>query len=354
MKLAVLASALGGEIVGDGNVEVRTVTDPQGAVAGSIVMARDARTLAAAETTEATALLVPMTLSSSRKPLIRSRNLRVAFARMIALLHPDPPAVPGVHPTAVIGRGTILGPDCMIGPYVVIGDGTTVGARVVIHAGGSIGARVTIGDGTIIYPHVTIYDRSVIGQRVILHSGAVVGSDGFGYAADGGQQVRIPQIGGVVLEEDVEIGANTTIDRATLGETRIGARTKIDNLVQIGHNVHIGPDAIIVATVGVAGSATIGARVTLAGGVGIVDHTTVGEGATVLARAMVTKDVPPGAIVSGTPSQPHRNELRLQAALRQVPALLDRVAALEHAGQTPGTHAPAAARAHSPRKGPSQ
>jgi UDP-3-O-[3-hydroxymyristoyl] glucosamine N-acyltransferase len=336
MKVAALARALGGELLGDGDVEVTAVADPQHATAGTIVMVRDARVLVQAETSAAAALLVPSTLSSSRKPLIRTRNLRVTFARMIALLHPDSHPVPGVHPTAVIGQATRLGAECTIGPYVVIGDGSTVGARVVIGAGSAIGKQVSIGDDTIIHPHVSVYDRSVLGSRVILHSGAVIGSDGFGYATEDGRQIRIPQIGRVVLEDDVEIGANTTIDRATLGETRIGARTKIDNLVQIGHNVQIGPDAIIVATVGISGSATVGARTTLAGGVGVVDHRTIGEGATVLAWTMVTKDVPPGAVVSGIPVQPHREALRLQAALRQVPALLDRVAALEDLGPSSG------------------
>ncbi len=335
MKLSTLADALGGEVVGGIDVDVTGVAEPGHARPGTIVMVRDARHLPQAEGSAASALLLPQGLAAGRKPAIRAANLRVAFARLIALLHPDAPIVPGVHPTAVISPGVTLGADCCLGPYVVIGEGSALGAGVVVHAGSAIGRGVTIGEGTVIYPHVSVYDRTVIGRRVILHAGAVLGSDGFGYATEAGRQVRIPQIGRVVLEDEVEVGANTTVDRATLGETRIGAGTKIDNLVQIGHNVHIGKNVVIVGVVGVSGSVTIGDGATLAGQVGVADHVTVGAGATVLARGLVTKDVPPGAIVSGTPVQPHRNELKLQAALRQVPDLLERVAALERSDPTP-------------------
>ncbi len=335
MKLSTLADALGGEVVGGVDVDVTAVAEPDHARPGTIVMVRDARHLPQAEAGAASALLLPQTLSPSRKPAIRTTNVRVAFARLIGLLHPEPPVVPGTHTTALIGQGTRLGADCSIGPYVVIGEDCTLGSGVVVHAGSTIGRGVTVGEGTVIYPHVSIYNRSVLGRRVIVHAGAVIGSDGFGYAPEAGRQIRIPQIGRVVLEDDVEVGANTTIDRATLGETRIGAGTKIDNLVQIGHNVHIGRDVIIVAAVGISGSVTIGDGVTLAGQVGIVDHVSIGAGAIVLARGLVSKDVPPGGVVSGSPIQPHRTELKFQAALRQVPDLLARVAALERSGSTP-------------------
>ncbi len=335
MKLSTLAEALGGDLVGGVDVDVTAVADPDHVTPGTIVMVREARHLSQAEASVASALLLPQTLSSSRKPAIRTSNVRVAFARLLTLLHPDVSAVPGTHATALIGQGTRLGADCSIGPYVVIGEDCTLGRGVVLHTGSTIGRGVTIEEGTVIYPHVSIYDRSVIGRRVIVHAGAVIGSDGFGFAPDAGRQIRIPQIGRVVLEDDVEVGANTTIDRATLGETRIGAGTKIDNLVQIGHNVHIGRDVIIVAAVGISGSVTIGDGVTLAGQVGIVDHVDIGAGAIVLARGLVSKDVPPGAVVSGSPIQPHRTELKFQAALRQVPDLLARVAALERSGAAP-------------------
>ncbi len=335
MKLSALARALGGEVVGSGDVDVTGLAEPDRARPGMIVMVREARDLPHAEASEASALLLPQTLSSARKPAIRTPNVRVAFARMIALLSPEPPTAAGIHPTAVLGQGTTLGPDCSIGPYVVIGDGCTLGAGVVVHASSTIGRQVSVGDRSVLYPHVTIYDRSVIGRHVVLHAGVVIGSDGFGYAPEAGQQIRIPHVGRVVLDDEVEVGANTTIDRATLGETHIGAGTKIDNLVQIGHNVRIGKNVVIVAGVDIAGSVTIGDGAILAGQAGIVDHVEVGAGATVLVRGLVAKDVPPGAVVSGMPARPHRDELKLQATLRRLPDLLARVDALERLIQDP-------------------
>ncbi len=337
MKLRALAAALGGEVVGSGDVEVTGIAEVERAELGTIVMVREARHLPQAEASEASALLLPSTLPPVQKPAIRTSNVRVAFARMLALLYPEAPTVSGIHPTALIGAGTSLGAGIAIGPYTIIGEGCSLGAGVVVHACSTIGRAVSIGDGTVIHPHVSIYDRSVIGRRVILHSGVVVGSDGFGYAPEDGRQIKIPHIGRVVLEDDVEVGANTTIDRATLGETRIGAGTKIDNLVQIGHNVCIGKNVVIVGEVGIAGSVTIGDGVVLAGQAGISDHVTIGAGATVLARSLVSKDVPAGAVVSGSPARPHREELRLQAGLRRISELLERVHALE---RVIGAHGP--------------
>lgn len=324
MKLSALAAAIGAEVGGADDVEVSHIADPAHAGPGAMVMVRDARGLDRAEASGAAALLLPAGLSSARLPFLRAPDVRLALARALTLLHPASAVSPGIHPTAVVAPGARLGSGVTIGPHCVLGAESTIGDGVVVHAGCVIGERVNIGERSVLFPRVTIYARCALGRRVILHSGVVIGADGFGFVRDGAVQVRIPHIGTVVIEDDVEVGANTTIDRATIGETRIGAGTKIDNLVQIAHNVIVGPRTLIVAQVGIAGSAVVGADVVLAGHVGVVDHVTIGDGAQVLAKALVARDVPPGAVVSGQPARPHREQLKLQAALARVPDLLDR------------------------------
>jgi len=230
---------------------------------------------------------------------------------------------------AVVAADAQLGPDVTIGPCAVIESQVIIGPRTRVLAGATVGARARIGASSILHPGVTIYPDCVVGDRVIIHSGVVIGSDGFGYATEDGVHLKIPHLGRVVIEDDVEIGANTTIDRGTLGETRIGRGTKIDNLVQVAHNVSIGEGAILVAQVGVGGSATIGPGAMLAGQSGVVDHQAVGARAIVLGRSGVTKDVPPGAMVSGFPARDHHEELRVQAAVRRLSDLIARVEALE-------------------------
>lgn len=320
MKLSALAAVIGAEVAGRGNVEVTHLAELGQAGPGALVMAVDAKALAAAEASGATAVLVPSSLSAAHLPAIRAANVRAAFARALATLHPAPSAPAGIHSTAVVGARTRLGEGVALGAYTVVGDDCLLGDGVIVHPGCTIGQGVQIGDRAVLYPHVTIYDRCRIGTRVILHSGVVIGADGFGFVREDAIQLKVPHVGTVVIEDDVEVGANTTIDRATLGTTRIGAGTKIDNLVQIGHNVVIGPRTVIVAQVGVAGSVAIGADVVLAGHVGVVDHVRIGDGATVLAKALVTRDVPPGAVVSGQPARPHREQLHIQAALARLSA----------------------------------
>jgi len=324
MKLSALAAAIGAEAGTAADVEVSHVAELRHAGPGALVMVRDARGLDKAEASGASALLLPAALSSSRLPFLRAADVRLALARALALLHPAAPVPPGIHPTAVIAPGARLGSGVAVGPHCVIGAESTIGDGVVVSAGCVIGPRVSIGEGSLLFPRVTIYERCTLGRRAVVHSGVVIGADGFGFVRDGTTQVKIPHVGTVVIEDDVEVGANTTIDRATLGETRIGAGTKIDNLVQIAHNVTVGPRTLIVAQVGIAGSAVVGADVVLAGHVGVADHVTVGDGAQVLAKALVTRDVPPGAVVSGQPARPHREQLKMQAALARVPDLLDR------------------------------
>jgi len=331
MKLRELAGIVGGHLAGDGDVEVTWVGEPDRAGPGALVMARRRRELEAAEHGQAAAVLLPEDVPPARLPAVVVPNVRLAFAQVILLLHPTPPIAPGVHESAVLGKGVSLGEDVAIGPHVAIGDGSVIGDGVVIFPLCAIGRDVSVGAQSMLHPLVTIYDGCVVGARVILHAGAVIGADGFGYAEDGGRRVKIPHVGRVVVEDDVEIGANSAVDRATLGETRIGAGSKIDNLVQIAHNVTIGRDVVIAGKSGISGSSTIGAGATLGGEAGTVDHVTVGAGAVLMARATAYTDVPPGAVMSGTPAHDHREELKVLALLRRLPEIVDRLEVLERA-----------------------
>jgi len=328
MTLAQLAGIAQAELVGAGEVEINGVTDLAHAHPHALVMVAEARHVPAAAASAAGALLVGSGAPPTQKPTLRARNVRAAFGRVLAAFAPVRPAQ-GIHPTAVVAADAQIGPDVTLGPCVVIESQAVIGPGSHILAGAMVGARARVGAASTLHPHATVYPDCVVGDRVVIHSGAVIGSDGFGYAAEDGVQVKIPHLGRVVIEDDVEIGANTTIDRATLGETRIGRGTKIDNLVQIAHNVVIGDGALIVGLVGVAGSVTVGPGAVLAGQAGVADHRTVGARAVVLGRAGVTKDVPEDTTVSGFPAQEHRQELRLQAALRRMPEVIARVEVLE-------------------------
>ncbi|MDE3053856.1 MAG: UDP-3-O-(3-hydroxymyristoyl)glucosamine N-acyltransferase, partial [Gemmatimonadota bacterium] len=233
--------------------------------------------------------------------------------------------VPGIHPTAVVGAGVELGEAPSIGPYVVVEAGAVLGDRVTIGAHSVIGAGARVGDDTQIYAGATVYARAQLGRRVIMQSGARIGSDGFGYVFGDGRHQKIPHVGGCILEDDVEIGANSTVDRGSIDDTIIGAGTKIDNLVHVGHNVRIGRLCLLMAQVGVAGSVRIEDGAILAGQVGVSGHHTVGKGATLAAQAGVFGDIPAGETWSGYPARPHKEALRAQAALFKLPGLLRRI-----------------------------
>lgn len=257
-------------------------------------------------------------------------NPDFALAQLVTAFGPQP-AVPetGIHPTAVIGRHVAIGARCRIGAYVVVGDDSRLGDDVVLHPHATVGAQVTIGDGSILYPQVSVRERCMIGARVVLHNGTVIGSDGFGYATVDGAHRKIPQVGIVVIEDDVEIGANCAIDRARFGRTRIGAGSKLDNLVQIAHNVDVGPHSIIVAQAGIAGSTRLGHHVTLAGQVGLAGHLNIGNGVTVTAQSGVGKNLPDGVVVRGSPAQEFKTEMAQEIARRKMPEALERLRRLE-------------------------
>jgi len=230
---------------------------------------------------------------------------------------------------SIIGQNAVIGADPSIHPYAVIADEVRIGDRAIIYPGVWIGKGTTIGDDAVIYSNVNIRENVHIGHRVIIHAGATIGSDGFGYATEDGRHHKIPQVGGVIIGDDVEIGANTTIDRATLGNTVIKRGTKIDNLVQVAHNVTVGEHCILVAQVGIAGSCTLGKYVVLAGQAGLADHVTIGDGAVVTAQSGVLDDVQPGQVMGGTFAMPLREWLKTQALIKKLPDLKKEVAALK-------------------------
>jgi UDP-3-O-[3-hydroxymyristoyl] glucosamine N-acyltransferase len=273
------------------------------------------RNVRQAQASQAGCLLAPPGVSLPGRTVIRVKNPRSAMARAVELFHPALARQPGIHPTAVIGKSVTLGDDVAIGPCAVIGDGAEIGSRVSIGAGCVVGEESVLGEDCTLYPRVTLYPGVRLGSRVILHSGSVLGSDGFGYMFENGRYSKFPQAGTVEIADDVEVGANTTIDRGALGPTRIGRGTKIDNLVQIAHNVQIGANCVIASGTGISGSVVIEDYVVIAGQVGIGDHARVGKGAVLGGQCGILphKVVRPGETVWGTPARPLKEYLRQQA-----------------------------------------
>jgi len=330
MRLRELAEKLGCRLVGDGEVEVRGLTSVDEAGEGDLTFVATPRHLAKVESTRASAVILREGGPSCSKPALLTADPYLAFIQALHLFYPPDLSLPGIHPSSIVHPRVRLGAGVSVGPLSCIEEGVSIGQRSVIGAQVYIGKDSSLGADCHVYPQVVIRERVEIGDRVIIHGGAVIGSDGFGYLKGrGGARVKIPQVGQVVLEDDVEIGANVTIDRATMGKTRIQRGTKIDNLVQIAHNVTVGEDTVIVAMSGISGSTKIGDRVTLAGQVGIVDHVEIGNDVTVGAQSGVTKDVPPGTVVLGSPAVPHQEFKRQNAAVHRLPRLLKTVQTIE-------------------------
>ena len=333
-------------MVGDGATVITGVCGIKEAQPGDITFVANPKYLRLMHQTQASAIITGREVKWAPKPLVRTENPSLAFATMVSLVAPAQTRHPmGVSPQALIGERVRLGRDAAVQAFAVIEDDAVIGDRTVIYAGSYIGPRARIGADCVIEPNVSIRESVELGARVIVHSGTVIGSDGFGFATVKGAHHKIPQIGTVVIEDDVEIGANVTIDRARFGRTVIGRGTKIDNLVQIAHNVEIGQNTIIVAQTGISGSTVIGQNVTLAGQAGVVGHITIGDNAIIAAQAGVSKSVPPDTQVWGSPAKPLARAKRINACVQRLPelvktleALSRRLAQLEH---TLGTAAPA-------------
>lgn len=329
LTAAELAQRLQGEIVGDGAVFIAGFAPADTARAGDLTFAENENYLARAEKSDASAILVGKGVESTTKTLIRVASPRVAFAKVLTLFFPEPVARPGVHPSAVIASDARIDPSAQIGPHCVVGQGVVIGAGSVLEGGNHVGDDCELGQDSRLFPNVVLYARTRVGSRVRIHAGTVIGSDGFGYVFDEGRHLKIPQIGNVVIEDDVEIGSNVSIDRGALGSTVIGKGTKIDNLVQIGHNVTLGEHCILCGHVAIAGSTRVGNSTTLAGKVGIAGHLTIGNRVTVGAQAGVMNNIPDGEKWLGAPAQPDRDMKRTFIALQRLPELSKRVHALE-------------------------
>lgn len=326
-----IAARIEGLLHGDSMVLIRAVAEAKKAGDGEITFAEEERFLQIATEGSASAVLLPKKLPvpSGDKVYIQVENVRVGFAQLLEIFHPEevPPA--GVHPSAVLDPTAQIDPTAIIGPGCVIGANVSIGANTELVGGNHVGADSCLGPHCKLFPNAVLYPRSRVGARVRIHAGTAVGSDGYGYVFDGAKHRKIAQVGGVVIEDDVELGANVTIDRGALGDTIIGQGTKIDNLVQIAHNVVIGKHCIIISQTGIAGSTTIGDFSIIAGQVGIAGHLKIGKQVTIAAQSGVMRDIPDGQKVFGSPAQSDRDYKRQLIGLQKLPDLIKRFRQIE-------------------------
>lgn len=325
-----IANLISGEVVGNGATVITGICGIKEAEPGDITFIANSKYEHLLNETRASAVITSRDMRVSSKPIIRTDNPSLAFSRLVAHFvqafekHPA-----GISPQAVVGKNVKLGKNVAIQAFAVIEEGVEIGDRTVVYAGTYIGRLARIGNDCLLYPNVSVREGVEIGHRVIVHSGTVIGSDGFGFATIAGTHHKIPQIGTVVVEDDVEIGANVAIDRARFGKTIVGKGTKIDNLVQIAHNVVIGSNGIIVSQAGISGSTVLGKNVVLAGQAGIVGHITIGDNAIVGAQAGVTKSIPPNTSVWGCPAKPLAKIKRVNAAAQRLPEMYKTVEELK-------------------------
>lgn len=326
--LSELAKLVNGVALGDENTEIKGIKGLDDVGPDEITMAATARVLDTAVQSKAKAIIVPDNVLEVPKPAIRVANPRLAFAQILTFFTPPLICKPGIHQTAVIGSN-FTGEGSEVGPQVYIGDNVTIGKGSIIHPGAVIEDNVKIGDKSVIYSNVVIRKECIIGDNVQIHAGTVIGADGFGYVTEKGKHFKVPQVGRVIIEDDVEIGANVTIDRATTGATVVGKGTKIDNLVQVGHNCKIGQDNLIIALVGIAGSTKLGDRVIMAGKSSAVGHIQLGDDSVVAAHSLVINSLPCNSYVSGVPARPHTEDMRIQATAGRLPELLKELRELQ-------------------------
>ena len=329
-RLKEIAELVGGELVGDAEVSITGVAGIREAEEGDITFLSNAKYLPFLDKTRAAAVITSKDVRSKSKPLIHSSNPSRAFTKILPFFKPSyTPKPSGVHRTAVIDKTVRLGKDIFIGPHVVIEESTVVGDHTIIGANTFIGSACSIGAHARIYPNVTVREETKIGDRVIIHSGAVIGSDGFGYETIDGAHVKIPQIGSVSIEDDVEIGANVCIDRGRFQKTCVGKGTKIDNLVQIAHNVIVGPNCLLISQCGISGSTELGKNVVVAGQAGIIGHLKLGDGTIVGAQSGVTKSTPQGGVILGGPAKPIAEQKRIYVLISKLPQLFKELSELK-------------------------
>ena len=324
-----IAALAGGLVIGDGSFRVSGIRSLEEATEEEIAPFTDRRYLGLLETTRAGALIAGREVPAFPRHQVVVDRPDLASARAAGLFAPQASGFEGVHAQAFIHESSRLGRDVTVHPGVYVGEDSVIGDRVVLYPGVFVGDRVRIGDGTVVHPNVSVLHDCSVGSGVILHAGTVIGADGFGFVRDGDQSVKVPQIGAVRIDDDVEVGANCTIDRGALGTTWIKRGVKMDNLIQIAHNVVVGEGTVIVAQTGVSGSVEIGRGVVIGGQVGIGDHVSVGDRAMIGSQSGVAKSVEPGELVSGTPAVPHRLWLKTSRLLTRLPVLNERVRSLE-------------------------
>lgn len=330
MKLSEISNLVEGQIVGDGNTEISGIASLQEAKEGDISFLADRKYLRSVGDTKASALLLPKGDWSFEIPIVLCENPYFAFTLVMQHFHKQVrEQKPGIHHTAILAEDVELGEQISIGAHVFVNSGVKVGNNVTIFPNSYIGTNTSIGDDVTIYPNVTILEEMIIGNRVIIHSGTVIGSDGFGYSQNNGKNYKIPQVGKVIIEDDVEIGSNCSIDRAAFGATRICRGVKLDNLIQIAHNAEIGEHSVMAAQTGIAGSTTVGKGAKFGGQVGLVDHINIGENVAIGAQGGVTKSFPANIVLSGYPARPHNEQLKIEASMTRLPKLISRVRELE-------------------------